>query len=148
MNIFSRLKKLITGSNEADPLKDEGPLSFDSVIGSLQRQDSAARVRGETPEARLVPHHAFKRDVILAAYKKDFQAHVNNLEAMDWTEAERRQRVAEATAEFDKHIYGVKRLGWPELDKIIALMKTTRTDLKELGADVLSKGSYPFAEPL
>jgi len=51
-------------------------------------------------------------------------------------------------ADFDKHIYGLKRLGWPELDKIIATMKRTRTDLKSIGAEVMSKGSYPFAEPM
>lgn len=129
-------------------LEDRGSLSLGGAIRSLQNQDAEAHTRGETPEARLVPHHAIKRDFILAAYNKDFQAHVKQLETMDWTESEKTRRIAEAKADFDKHIYGVKRLGWPELDKIIALMKTTRTDFKELELDVLSKGSYPFAEPL
>lgn len=137
-----------SGSQEPDPLEDKGPLSLGGAIKSLMEQDAQAYARGETPEARLVPHHAIKRDVILAAYTKDFQAHVAQLQSMQWTEAEKCRRIEAAKADFDKHIYGVKRLGWPELDKVIALMKKTRTDLKEVEADVLSKGFYPFAKPL
>ncbi|MCC7396439.1 MAG: hypothetical protein IT455_05170 [Planctomycetes bacterium] len=135
-------------SKEPDPLEDTGPLSLGGAIKSLMEQDAHAYARGETPEARLVPHHAIKRDVILAAYAKDFHAHVALLQSMQWTEAEKGRRIAAAKADFEKHVYGVKRLGWPELDKIIGLMRKTRTDLKELETDVLSKGSYPLAEPL
>ncbi len=138
----------LSGSKEPDLLEDNGRLSLGGAIKDLMEQDTQIYKRGESPEARLVPHHAIKRDFIIAAYTKDFQAHVKQLESMEWTATEKARRITEAKVGFEKHIYGVKRLGWPELDKIIALMKNTRTDFRELENEVRSKGFYPFAEPL
>lgn len=110
--------------------------------------DAEAISRGETPEARLIPKHAFKRDVIIAAYTKDFNAHLALMRSMSWTVEEKEQRIAEVKRGFEDHVGGVRQMRWPDLDKVIALMKRTRTDLKELQAEVLAKRPYPFAEML
>ena len=144
--VFDRMNEL-TGGQQKEPTC-RPPFTLEGALNSLMDQDAEAYARGEVPEARLVPHHAIKRDFILAAYQKDFQAHLQQLQNMHWTEQEKVRCIADANADFKKHIYGVKRLGWQDLDKIIAIMKKTRTDFRELEADVRSKGLYPFAEPL
>jgi hypothetical protein len=68
---------------------------------------------------------------------------------MDWTETEKQRQIAQMKADFEKHIYGVRRLRWPDLDKILAVMKETRTDLPEIERDVRAKNPrYKIADPL
>lgn len=119
------------------------------TIKSLMEQDAESIDRGEIPERRLIPHHAIKRDVIITAYSKDFQLAVSQIRAMSWTEVEKQHRLSEIKADFDKQIYGIKRLSWEDLDKIIALMKQTRTDLAEIESGIRSKAPmYKIVDPL
>ncbi|MCF6240775.1 MAG: hypothetical protein L3J74_05455 [Bacteroidales bacterium] len=121
----------------------------EDTIKNLMAQDAEVISRGETPERRLIPHHAIKRDVIIAAYNKDFQVAVTQIQEMDWTENEKDRRLSEINEDFDKQIYGIKRLGQDDLDKIIALMKKTRTDLVKIEASVRSENSiYKIVDPL
>lgn len=129
--------------------KEDNLLSIEGAIKSLMEQDAESIARGEIPERRLIPHHAIKRDVIIAAYNKDFQMAVSQIRAMNWTEAEKHHRLSEIKADFDKQIRGIKRLGWEELDKIIALMKKTRTDLADVENSIRSKNPiYKIVDPL
>ena len=146
--LFLRLKDKLSGSRQ-DLFEDTGPLSIGGTIKSLMAQDAESLARGEIPEKRLIPHHAIKRDVILSAYHKDFQTAVSQIRSINLVEAEKDCRLAEIKPDFDKKIYGIKQLGWEDLDKIIALMKQTRTDFKELERDVRSKNSmYSIVDPL
>jgi len=133
----------------SDLLEDRGPLSLGGAIKSMMAEDAESIARGEIPEKRLIPHHAIKRDVIIAAYEKDFRVAIDQMKSMDWTEEEKARRLSEMQVDFEKHIYGVKRLSWEELDKVIALMKETRTDLKEIEKDIRSKKAiYKIVDPL
>ena len=129
--------------------QEDNLLTIEGALKSLMEQDAESIARGEIPERRLIPHHAIKRDVIIAAYNKDFQMAVSQIRAMNWTEAENQHRLSEIKADFDKQIYGIKRLGWEDLDKIIALMKKTRTDLAEIENSIRSKNPiYKIVDPL
>src|ERR1700731_619217 len=71
MSFFGYLKRKFFGSR-SDLFEDTGPLSIGGALKSLAAEDAESFARGEVPEARLIPHHAIKRDVIVAAYTKDF----------------------------------------------------------------------------
>lgn len=111
---------------------ENNPLSLETVIKGLMKEDAEAIARGEIPEARLFGQHAIKRDVVIAAYKKDFEVAKEQAEKLNLKEEIKHARLKEMQKDFDKHIYGVKKLGWEELDKIILLMKRTRTDYAEI----------------
>lgn len=136
--------------NQSDSNQDSiGNLTIQGTLKGLIEQDAEAISRGEIPETRLIPHHAIKRDVIIAAYSKDFRVAIEQINSMNWVEAEKARRISEIQLDFDKQIYGIKRLKWPELDKIIDLMKKTRTDFKEIENDVRAKNSmYKIVDPL
>ncbi|OQW66966.1 MAG: hypothetical protein BVN29_04835 [Nitrospira sp. ST-bin5] len=142
------VSKLGSSKKSAASPKDD-LLSIEGTIKSLMEQDAESIDRGEIPERRLIPHHAIKRDVIITAYSKDFQLAVSQIRAMSWTEVEKQHRLSEIEADFDKQIYGIKRLSWEDLDKIIALMKKTRTDLAEIESGIRSKTPmYKIVDPL
>lgn len=148
MSFLDRLRRKFFGTRQ-DLFEDTGPLSIGGTLKSLAAQDAESFARGEVPEARLIPHHAIKQDVIITAYTKDFDAALQSVSSMTWTEAEKESRITQMKADFEKHIYGVKRLRWPDLDKIIALMKETRTDVAELERDVrLKEPIYRIVDPL
>lgn len=133
-----------SATNQKDDL-----LSIEGTIKNLMEQDAESIARGEIPERRLIPHHAIKRDVIIAAYSKDFQMAVSQIRAMNWTEVEKQHRLSDIKADFDRQIHGIKRLSWEDLDKIIALMKKTRTDLAEVESGIRSKTPmYKIVDPL
>ncbi len=137
-----------TTSKKTTNNKSDGMQGIEDTIKNLMAQDAEVIARGETPERRLIPHHAIKRDVIIAAYNKDYQMAVNQMQEMDWTKSEKDKRLSEINKDFDKHIYGIKRLGQDDLDKIIALMKKTRTDLVEIEGSVRSGNPmYKIVDP-
>jgi len=142
MSFFDYLKRKMFGSR-SDLFEDNGPLSLGGTLRSLAAEDAECFARGEVPEARLIPHHAIKRDVIIAAYTKDFDAALatalQQIKMLAWTEPEKQRRIEQMKADFEKHIYGAKRLSWTDLDAILALMKETRTDLPEIERDVRAK---------
>ncbi len=124
-------------------------LDLRAVIADLMAQDAAAIARGETPQRRLIPHHAIKRDVIIAAYTKDFQNTTGGVASMSWTRAEKETLLSQLTKDFEKHIDGVSQLGPEDLDKVMALMKRTRTDLADVERDVrASNPIYSMVDPL
>lgn len=53
--------------------KQPPSLDVESTVRDLIAQDSAAAARGEVLPRRLIPHHAIKRDVAIAAYRRDFK---------------------------------------------------------------------------
>jgi hypothetical protein len=129
-------------------LEEAGAMLHATML-ELMADDAAAAARGETPQRRLIPHHAIKRDVIIAAYTKDFEASRRQMRTMNWTNAEKQRRLEEANRDFAKHLAGVNRLGPKELDEVIALMKRTRTDLLEIEQKVRATTSaYRIVEPL
>lgn len=131
-------------------LRDAGlpPVLADS-ISSLMVQDAEAIARGEIPETRLIPHHAIKRDIIIAAYTKDFEESKNQVRNMAGQDYQKADRIRTMADDFEKHIYGIKRLRLEELDKIIALMEETRTDSKEIEQDIrLKKPIYKIVDPI
>jgi hypothetical protein len=152
VGFFGRLRRKISRSRKdefSDLLEDRGPLSLGGTLKSLMAQDAESIARGEIPERRLIPHHAIKRDVIVAAYEKDFRVAIDQVKSLNWVEEEKTRRIFEMRVDFDKHVFGVKRLSWQDLDKIIALMKKTRTDLKEIEQDIRSKNPiYGIVDPL
>jgi hypothetical protein len=80
---------------------------------------------------------------------KDFEATLRQVDSMGWTDAEKKDRIAEMRVDFEKHIYGVKRLDWAELDKLLALMKETRTDLAEIERYIRAQNAiYKIVDPL
>ncbi len=113
--------------------------SIESAVEELLEQDAELYARGETPEARLIPHHAIKQDMVIAAYTKDFKIAEKHIIELDWSQNQKTQKITAIKMDFDKHIYGVKRLDWKDLDKIITLMKETRTDLKEIEETIRSQ---------
>ena len=120
------------------------PDSFDDIeetIKDLMAQDAEVVDRGEIPERRLIPHHAIKRDIIIAAYTKDYKVARKQVQAMNFPKEENVWRLTEMQKDFDGKIYGIKRLGWQDLDKIIALMKNTRTDFEEIEQDIRSNNA-------
>ena len=121
MSFFGYLKRKVCGSR-SDVSKIQAP-QHRSRSKSRAAEDAESFARGEVPEARLIPHHAIKRDVIGAAYTKDFDTALRQVSPMGWTETEKKRQIAQMNADFEKHIYGLRRLGWPDLDKILALMK-------------------------
>jgi hypothetical protein len=97
----------------------------------------------------LIPHHAIKRDVLVVAYEKDFRIAIDQVKSMNWVVEEKARRISEMRVAFEKHTFGVQRLSWQDLDKIIALMKKTRTDLKEIAHEIQSKTPiYGIVDPL
>lgn len=139
---------ILAASNK--PTRPSRPdLRIAGAIESLMAQDAEAIARGEVPERRLIPHHAIKRDIIIAAYTKDFEAAKNNVGALAWADSAKKRQIEEMQKDIDERIYGIKRLSWEELDKIIALMKSTRTDLKEIEQAVrLAHPLYKIVEPV
>lgn len=123
--------------------------SIEGALKSLIEQDADAIARGEVPARRLIPHHAIKRDVIIAAYTKDFEISLVQIKDLSWSENEKTRRIRKMKNDFDDHINGVKQLDWRNLDEIIAEMKRTRTDLSEIEANIRSKNSmYQIVDPL
>lgn len=125
------------------------PLELGAVIRDLIAQDAAAAARGEAPPRRLIPHHAIKRDVAIAAYRKDLEVALEQLGRMNWTEDEKRHRQSEITRDFDAHIAGLNRLGPEELGKLMVVMKQTRTDFKDIEQQVRENNPvYGIVAPL
>ena len=121
---------------------------LNTVMG-LIAEDVAMAERGETPERRLVPHHAIKRDVIISAYTKDFDIAKEHIESLDWSEDAKASQKDEITKDFNEKINGIKRLGHEDLDGIISLMKKTRTDFREIEDEIRASNSfYKNIEPL
>lgn len=153
MSIFSFFRRN-NGPNEAPSKRRESQpevdeLTIEGTISGLMDQDAESVARGEIPERRLIPHHAIKRDVIISAYTKDFNVALEQTEHLSWKESEKKKKIEEMQADFEKHIYGVKRLSQQELGQIIALMKKTRTDLKDLENTVRQYNSiYKIVDPL
>ncbi len=144
-----RLNSQAARSGESSKTHAVPSLDLRKVIADLMAQDAAAIARGETPQRRLIPHHAIKPDVIIAAYKKDFQNTTGGVASMGWTDAERETLLSRLTEDFEKHIDGVSQLGPENLDKVIALMKRTRTDLADVERDVrASNPIYSIVDPL
>ncbi|WP_426039692.1 hypothetical protein [Brevundimonas sp. DC300-4] len=146
MSIFDHLKKAFgkPGDN-----RSEFTRNVSDTMTDLARQDEESVARGEVPERRLIPHHAIKRDVIIAAYQKDFEMAVAQVRGLAWTDAAKDQKIAALGPDFEKHIGGVKRLGPGDLDKVISLMKKTRTDLLEIESQVRAKTPiYSIVDPL
>jgi hypothetical protein len=144
-----RVNSQATRSPESDKTDAAPSLDLRTVIADLIAQDAAAVARGETPQRRLIPHHAIKRDVIIAAYKKDFQNTTGGVASMGWTDTEKETLLSRLTNDFEKHIDGVSQLGPEDLDKVIALMKQTRTDLADVERDVrASNPIYSIVDPL
>jgi len=56
----------------------------------------------------LIPHHAIKRDVIAAAYEKDFRVAIGQVKSMNWVEEEKARRISEMRVDFEKHSFGDK----------------------------------------
>ena len=118
-------------------------------MDDLLDQDREAVERGEVPERRLIPHHAIKRDVIILAYTKDFNKAILQIKNMDWTDLEKERRKTEEDKKLQKHINNVKRMHQDDLEKVIILMKETRTDFSELETTIRSeKGIYKIVDPL
>ena len=141
MGTFTRIRNRLFGTPKLHPL--------DGILADLTALDAEERSRGEAPEARLIPQHALKQRVIIDAYMKDFATFLAPIDDLYWTEAEKNKRIAEMKGDFAKHIYRTKRLGWPELDKIIAVMKETRTDFDELEYEArTSQRIYKTVDPL
>jgi hypothetical protein len=105
MSFFGYLKRKVFGSR-SDLFEDRGPLSIGGALKSLAAEDAESFARGELPEARLIPHHAIKRDVIVAAYTKDFDTALRQVSSMGWTETEKQRQIAQMKADFEKHIRG------------------------------------------
>lgn len=125
------------------------PLDIEDAVASLIAQDAAAAARGEIQPRRLIPHHAIKRDVALAAYKRDCDYALAQLDGMNWTASEKQRRRVEILADFAKYPAGIQQMGPADLDKLIALMKATRTDLREIEASVRAANPlYSIVEPL
>lgn len=128
-----------------------GPPSLDleSTIRDLIAQDAAAAARGEALPRRLIPHHAIKRDVAIAAYQRDFEVATEQLARMNWTDDERSRRRSEIKKDFEQHIAGVNRLGPEDLESLMATMKRTRTDFNDLEKRVRdSNAMYRIVDPL
>jgi hypothetical protein len=133
----------------AGPATSPPRLTIDGAIRELIAEDEAAAARGEVLPRRLIPHHAIKRDVVIAAYRKDFEAALSQLRTLQWTGAEKDRRSSEMTKDFEKHIAGVNRLGPEDLDNVIDLMRRTRTDLPQIEQIVRANNPvYDIVEPL
>jgi len=119
-------------SSGGDSAKRRPGLDIESTIRDLMAQDAEAIAKGQIPQRRLIPHHAIKRDVATAAYRRDLEMALAQLTHMNWTEEERDRRRQEVERDFQRHIDGLNRLGPDELDQLMTTMKTTRTDFAEL----------------
>lgn len=112
----------------------------------LAQQDKELIARGETPQRRLIPAHAIKRDVILKAFNKDFQKYVDQINSMAISEHEKDRKLTALKQDFKGQIDNINQFGPDELDKTIAVMKNTRNDFRELEKDVRANRSYPFSD--
>lgn len=125
------------------------PLEIEDALASLIAQDAAAAARGQIQPRRLIPHHAIKRDVALAAYQRDCDYALAQLDGMNWTASEKQRRRVEILADFARYPAGIQQMGPADLDKLIALMKATRTDLREIEASVRAANPlYSIVDPL
>ena len=110
--------------------------SIQDAVDDLIKDDLEIFANGGTPERRLIPHHAIKRAIILKAYDVDFHKLSDDVQAAN-------------DEDFQSKIYGIKRLDQYELDRIIEIMKTERTDLHELERQVrFETKMYSIVEPL
>lgn len=111
-------------------------LNIQDTIENLISEDLETIASGEIPEKRLIPHHAIKRDIILRAYDIDFHKLSDEVQTENYED-------------FQSKIYGIKRLDQYELDGIIELIKTERTDLQELERQVRFETKiYSIVEPI
>lgn len=135
------LNRSIPGREEAERRKgySHNENALLNTIGDIINSDRDAVKRGEVPERRLIPHHAIKRDVIICAYTKDCNLSTEQIKNMSWTQQEKERRLTEIKNDFTGKINGIKQLGADDLDKIISLMRKTRTDLYEIEQEVRSK---------
>ena len=136
------------GQSRPQPAKSAS-LDLESTIRDLVAQDAAAAARGEELPRRLIPHHAIKRDIAIAAYRRDFEGASQQLAKMNWTEEERHRRRSEIKKTFEQYLTGVNRLGPEDLQELISTMKRTRTDFAELEKHVRdSNPIYRIVGPL
>ncbi len=123
--------------------------SIEGALKSLIEQDAEAMARGEILARRLIPHHAIKRDIIIAAYTKDFEISLDRIKDLSWSEDEKMVRIRKMQNDFNDHINGVGQLDWPKLDEILAEMKRMRADIPDIEANVRSKNPmYKMVDPL
>jgi hypothetical protein len=129
---------------------DADLLVVETALQEFMAEDATIVARGETPQRRLSPHHALKRDVVITAYRKDFDPSTRQMvEAMNWTKEEKHRRFAEMTKDFEKHLSGVNQLSPEELDQVILTLKRTRTDLADVEHAVRARNRvYRIVAPL
>ena len=119
--VFDRMigKNTNEYGNKFQPQAKKEPLNLSHTINNLLAEDFEYIKRGETPERRLIPHFAIKRDIILLGYEKDFLSLSDNMQKLNKTD-------------YDNTIYAIKRLSPEELDKILEMRKKSHGDLMEL----------------
>jgi len=133
-DVFDR----ITGKR---PYGDDktGNLYKKQLLGTmlnLMEEDRQQITSGRVPDRRLIPHHAIKRDIILAAFYRDFSNIPASLQKLN-------------KDGFDEKISEIKRWGPEELDFMIETMKRERPDLQELEVEIRANNSlYRLVEPL
>lgn len=135
----------------ARPLPEDAAFQNEilGLVAQFRAEDAALIARGEVPERRLIPHDSLKRDVVVAAYRKDLGAAVAHVNAMAWTQAQKQKQFEEVRRDFSRQMDRIKRLTPDELDDLIAHMKQTRVDMKELEGKVRKEHSwYSIVGPL
>jgi hypothetical protein len=120
-------------SNKYEPV-DLGK-SLEETLVDLMELDIAKDLRP------LAPLDAFKREIIIKGYNKDFKFFADQFKLLNDTQSEKDRRLAEIKLDFKNKIDGINQMTPEYLDKIILLMKQTRTDFAELEKQVRASSS-------
>lgn len=107
-----------------------------NAVQGLIDQDIQDLKAGKTPERRLIPHHAIKRDIIIKAFEEDFKNLSPNMQNIN-------------KDHFQSQLNDIRQWDQHKLDEILKVMKQERGDLKELERKVRSEKSlYSIVNPL
>lgn len=115
----------------------EPPLSkLTQTIQNLIEYDRAVLATGKAPERRLTPHHAIKRDIALRAFQVDFERLSQRMQELN-------------SDDFESKTIEIRRMDQHQLDALLDVLRSQRTDLPELEDYVRSRNSdYTIVDPI
>jgi hypothetical protein len=108
------------------------PIELQAAIENLLQQDLDAMSRGERPEARLIPHIAVKRDIMIRAYQADLSAEIEAARQVIPSTSQLDQEIKRMSGEVGEIIYKLKREPSPVINSLFEQMRKVRTDLKAI----------------
>jgi hypothetical protein len=106
------------------------------IAEGLLEQDRTDLAAGKTPERRLIPHHAIKRDIALRAFQIDFDKLSASMKEAN-------------SADYQQKIDRIRRMDQHQLDALMDTMRKERTDLLKIEEYVRSeKPLYSIVDPI